>query len=271
MADDATIDPRQRREFARTGFLTLVDALDPALVERARADVTDAMPGDPDDPATLRGHDYEVQFDVESEAVAALDEAVFPIVEALVGEGALAPPDGNVQVALNYPEPLAEVPPAPALAGHLDGYPNFDENPEPHLHAVGATVYLGRVEPRGGGFTVWPGSHRIAARYFESHALETPGGKPDNARLPAPDEGGDGWDYDTHLDRRYAPHEVTGGTGTVVLWHGLLTHTAGQNRSPNARIAAISRFLPPESDGIDREAARNPFRHWPAMRGVDLE
>ncbi|MFB6136071.1 MAG: phytanoyl-CoA dioxygenase family protein [Halobacteriaceae archaeon] len=149
------------------------------------------------------------------------------------------------------------------MRGHLDGYANWEENPEPGYFTVAAVVYLGPVEPRGGGFTVWPGSHRTAATFFEDHALETAGGAPNNASIPAREDGE--WDFSRVLPEQYDPHECTGDAGTLVLWHNKLTHTAGANRSPNLRMAAIKRYSRPDGDEILRDAADEPFEYWPAM------
>ena len=52
---------------------------------------------------------------------------------------------------------------------HLDGY-NKDEQATVGF-TIGVTVYLSDVAPRGGGFTLWPGSHKAVAEFFKSHSL----------------------------------------------------------------------------------------------------
>ncbi|QLH78198.1 phytanoyl-CoA dioxygenase family protein [Halosimplex rubrum] len=261
----------ERRAFARNGFLVREDLLSPGLVDDARAAVVDAMDADPDDPEALIGAGYEVALEgVEQAPLTAIAEALFPAAEALVGEGVLAPPGAGMQVALEFPDGDAADPAhgPKTVDGHLDGYAAFDENPEVTTFQLGAAVYFDDVPPRGGGFTVWPGSHRVAAEYFGDHALESVGGKPTNSELPATGEAPDEWDYDRRLHDQRDPYEVAGSAGTVVLWHGLLTHAAGINTGERVRMAGIERFAREDIDDVRRDAASNLFEYWPAMAGV---
>jgi hypothetical protein len=266
-----TFSDAERREFARNGFLVRDDLVPEDLIADAYDAVVDGIEAEPTDPDDVIGAGYEANTDGVDEApLTAVAEAVFPAVEALVGEDVLYPPGEGMQVALNFPaEDAAEQVPEPnALSGHLDGYANFDEEPEVYTFRVAAAVYLDDVPPRGGGFTVWPGSHRVAATYFEDHALEAVGGKPNNSQLPAVgDEPGE-WDYDRRLSEQVEPYEIAGEAGTVVLWHSLLTHTAGINTGERIRMAAISRFPRQDEGEIRREAASDLFEYAPAMAGV---
>ncbi|WP_167837320.1 phytanoyl-CoA dioxygenase family protein [Halosimplex halophilum] len=263
-------DP-ERRAFARDGFLVRDDLLPAGLVDDARAAVVDAMDADPVDPDAVLGRGYEVALEgVDQAPLTEIAERLHPAAEALVGEGVLEPPSSGMQVALEFPDGDAAdpVPGAKTVDGHLDGYAAFDENPEVTTFQLGAAVYFDDVGTRGGGFTVWPGSHRAAAAYFEDHALETVGGKPNNAQLPATGEESGEWDYDRRLHDQWDPYEVAGSAGTVVLWHGLLTHAAGINTGERVRIAGIERFAREDVEDVRREAAANLFEYWPAMAGV---
>mgnify|MGYP000324331624 CR=1 FL=1 len=261
----------ERRAFARNGFLVREDLLPTEAVDEARAAVVDAMDADPQDPEEVIGGGYEVAVEgVDQAPLTVLAEALFPAAEALVGEGVLAPPGEGMQVAVDFPDADAAdpVPGAKTADGHLDGYAAFEENPEVTTFQLGAAIYLDDVAPRGGGFTVWPGSHRAAAAYFDDHALESVGGKPNNSQLPATgDEPGE-WDYDRRLHDQWDPYEIAGSAGTVVFWHGLLTHTAGINTGERARLAGIERFAREDFEDVRRDAAANLFEYWPAMAGV---
>ncbi|WP_436924889.1 phytanoyl-CoA dioxygenase family protein [Halosimplex amylolyticum] len=268
-----SITDAERRSFARNGFLVLDDLLDAGSVAAGREAVVDAIDVDPDDPEQVVGHGYDVDVEgVDQAPFTRIAEALFPAAEGLVGEDVLAPPGSGMQVALNFPdEDAGAATTGPkSVDGHLDGYASFDENPEVTTFQLGAAVYLDDVGPRGGGFTVWPGSHRVAAEYFDDHALETVGGKPNNSQIPAlGDEPGE-WDYDERLHDQCDPYEIAGDAGTVVLWHGLLTHNAGINNGERVRMAAISRFAREDQDEIRRDAAANLFEYWPAMAGVPM-
>ena len=264
---------RERREFARNGFLTRDDLLPEDLLAEAREAVHAGTDVDLDGPEEVIGAGYDVDADgVDQEPFTGIAEAVFPAAEALVGEGVLAPPGEGMQVALNFPDEDAgeEFLGPQSVTGHLDGYANFDENPEVFTFTLGAAVYVNDVRPCSGGFTVWPGSHRVAAAYFEDHALETVGGKPNNSQVPAVGEAAGEWDYDDLLWNQYDPYEISGPAGTVVLWHSKLTHNAGINVGEDVRMAAITRFAREDQQEIRRDDAETLFEYWPAMAGVPL-
>ena len=112
---------------------------------------------------------------------------------------------------------------------------------------LGATIYLGEVEEKGGGFTVWPGSHRIWSEFFRYHDVDClPGGV-------APFALGDGYEF-------------TGQAGDACLWHGLMTHTAGHNVSHNIRIACIARLRRKDFDQIRYDFSDNIWKYW---EGID--
>lgn len=262
-----------RREFARNGFLVCDDIVPTAPVDAAYDAVVDAIDVDPDDPQQVVGEGYDVDAaGVDQDPFTDIAEALFPAAEDLVGEGVLSPPGEGMQVALNFPDEAAgeQFLGPQRVTGHLDGYADFDENPDVSTFTLGAAVYVDDVKPRSGGFTVWPGSHRVAAEYFADHALETVGGKPDNSQLPAVGEAAGEWDYDDLLWNQYDPYEIAGEAGTTVFWHSKLTHNAGINVGEDVRMAAITRLGREDQSEIERDDARRLFEYWPAMAGVPM-
>lgn len=264
---------KERRRFVRNGFLVRDDLVDDDVVAAARDSVVDGIDADPDDPEQVvgAGYDENVADDVDREPFERIVDQLFPAVDELVGGGVLADPSGYMQIALQFPDEDAtdEVPNPKETHGHLDGFKNFDSAPEVGGGTIAACVYLDDVTPRGGGFTVWPGSHRVAGEYFSEHALETVGGKPHNSQVPGQGEEPGEWDYDDLLWNQSDPYEIAGDAGTVVLWHFRLTHTAGIHVGEDIRMSAIKRFNRTEADGNFRDAAANPFEYWPAMEDVD--
>jgi len=267
------LSARERREFARNGFLTRDGLVPDDLLAEAREAIHAGTDTDLGDSEAVVGAGYDVDADgVDQAPFTEIAAAVFPAAEALVGEGVLAPPGEGMQVALNFPDGDAgeQFLGPQSVTGHLDGYANFDENPEVSTFTLGVAVYVNDVRPRSGGFTVWPGSHRVAAKYFEDHALETVGGKPDNSQLPAVGETAGEWDYDDLLWNQYDPYEISGEAGTVVFWHSKLTHNAGINVGEDVRMAAIARFAREDQSEIERDDAEQLFEYWPAMADVPL-
>ena len=285
-----TFSRQDRREFKRNGFLVLPGALDRDLVREARETV--AADNTPDSgeglQAMMDADDEDVELDVEGRGVKmfngadggvciasaveeepfrTINERVFQYARRLVGDDQLEPPDASTRITLRFPneedllDPEAEQP--SDLGTHLDGI-NADSG---RLVTIGAAIYVDRVQPRGGGFTVWPGSHRLAGKYFEeldpSEYDEAGGG------LPRWTE--DGWDEDGQLRNQFDPIEVSGPPGTVTMWHGHMEHSGGVSLSPSrTRVALFTRFHLRE-DLYDIEViAPNPFYGWEALTGVEV-
>lgn len=262
----------QKQEFKELGFLSIHDAIDEELVTEAREALLPGIPEDReeyeqlmDDPEAFKQRQQQIR---SPEPFQKLNAALFEYAEELVGEGELELPGDGTQIALRYPqqesatEPTAQQP--SDLHGHIDGYgTGYQLGDQIDYASIIAVVYLDRVRPRGGGFTVWPGSHLTAAEYFEDHPLE--GGR---GGMPAVSESG--WEYDRKHHNQFDPHEVTGDAGTVTLVHYKLEHTGGVNLSQSVRLAALRRFRRADADEDKRDAASNIWKYWPAMEDVPI-
>ena len=78
-------------------------------------------------------------------------------------------------------------------------------------------AYLGTVLPRGGGFTIWPGAHRLMY-YAYAHQVN-PGRDPElYNKLMA------------QVKRTITPLEICAPAGSVVFWHGRMAHSPGIHR-----------------------------------------
>lgn len=102
----------------------------------------------------------------------------------------------------------------------------------PHTDQVcqqlNACLYLDDVEPRNGGFTVWPGSHQImfAAHEFEANFSPRP-------------------DYRERMReviKTIEPYELTAPKGSVIFWHGRTVHSGGIHVGDNIRWALFADF-----------------------------
>ena len=102
----------------------------------------------------------------------------------------------------------------------------------PHTDQVcqqlNACVYLEDVGPRSGGFTVYPGSHRIM---FRAHRLEANWSPRADYR-----------DAVRRVVREVRPVELVGGAGTVIFWHGRTVHSAGIHTGDRIRWAVFADF-----------------------------
>ncbi|MFB6120721.1 MAG: phytanoyl-CoA dioxygenase family protein [Halobacteriaceae archaeon] len=257
---------RQRRSFARNGFLVLRDALDPDRVAEARRAIEA-------DDSMSEGN----QNEPELQPFRAINETLYDYATALVGDDVLPPghpdfgtvDDEETRVGLHFPDdglPSITDPAAQRAArGDLGVHVDHQTNADGALYAVGAAIYFDDVQPRDAGFTVWPGSHRTVAEHCELAETETRGDTLEVARVR------DDSPYDD-LDDLFAdfePFEIAGGAGTVTLWHGALVHSAGMHLAPaSLRMAGFSRFhLAPGA--WDRDGLADPFAFWDGVPDED--
>ena len=108
--------------------------------------------------------------------------------------------------------------PAQTLAPHTDQV----------CQQLNLCVYLDDVPPRGGGFTLYPGSHRAMFEAHRWHANWSP--------LPG---------YKEAVERVAAatrPLELVGAKGDAVFWHGRAVHSAGIHAGRNIRWAVFADF-----------------------------
>ena len=100
-------------------------------------------------------------------------------------------------------------------------------------------TYLENVPPRGGGFTIYPGSHKIM---FQAHETES-------NWSPRPDFR----DYLREAVSTITPVELVANAGDVIFWHGRMVHTAGIHVGSNIRWALFGDFMRDEKVLSDDE------------------
>ncbi|MDA0790727.1 MAG: phytanoyl-CoA dioxygenase family protein [Proteobacteria bacterium] len=102
----------------------------------------------------------------------------------------------------------------------------------PHIDQVcqqlNVCAYLDDVPPRNGGFTVYPGSHRImfGAHRYEANFSPTDGFREAMRRVVAEIE----------------PLELVAPAGSVIFWHGRLVHSAGLHTGDRIRWALFADY-----------------------------
>jgi hypothetical protein len=267
------LDTREKREFKQNGFLLLDDAIDDRLVTAAREVVRESLDVDLDDTETLQNTEGPGQLarDIGGEYVlgdaltsaAPMKEIVrqaFPYAEDLVGDRLVTDLEATMSddvlhnrglnPIIKYPTAEAdwedpncvgENAPYTPPNGHLDGYSGEDKQ---RPWTVGVTVLLDRIQPRGGGTVVWPGSHRVVQDRVREHSLqEFQGGPP----------------TDLEFGR---PFELAGPPGTLMLWHNKLLHGSVNNYSPNVRMMGFARLCRDDVLEVYEDAAENIWKYW---------
>jgi hypothetical protein len=114
-------------------------------------------------------------------------------------------------------------------------YGDVDRKPR-HVHidegpsTIGVVCYVDRVDPDGGGFTVWPGSHK--RMHFTSHSrhLRQDGEAYNQVKKDLDDS------WETSSVQTY------GDPGDIVIWHHRMAHMASHNYTSNIRKAVLTDF-----------------------------
>ena len=231
--------------FKRQGYLIKRGILDPELMARARERKWAGAPPrmKKDDPTTWPGpwRPEEERPDPSDNfclgftwkyhepgsedwlvGMIATNLVIFGWAEQLLGEGEVVTPERVRGIYCQLPQ------------GHLPEEPTIchcDVGPD-HLHStshevlfasgLGVVGLIEDIPPHGGAFTVWPGTHRVIYKLFLSiEGLER--NEAYKKRI---------------IEINDALHvEGFGKAGDVLLWHRLLAHTAGHNRSEKIQLS----------------------------------
>lgn len=156
-------------------------------------------------------------------ALCANNEAVRAVVRSLLGD-ALKTNTHTRGVYLVFPtrkrgERLRQRRSTGALLG-----PHTDQV----CQQLNACAYLSDVNGRNGGFTVYPGSHRIM---FHAHRYEA-----NWSPLPSY------YDRTEEVVTTIKPFELTAPKGSVIFWHGRLMHSVGIHTGDAIRWALFADF-----------------------------
>ena len=122
----------------------------------------------------------------------------------------------------------------------------------PHTDQVcqqlNACAYLEDVPPRGGGFTLYPGSHRIMHRAHRFAANWSP--------LPTFK------DALRQVVETIEPRELIGARGDVIFWHGRAVHSPGAHLGGGIRWAVFADFMRDHPTMSDAEHRRLGQYEW---------
>ena len=250
------------RFFRDQGYLIKRNVLNQDLMEKARESLWDDAPEElnRDDPKTWIGPFKETSDDRDSVRhgftwkyrkrgheewmlrLLAKDPSVWTMAEQLVGKGTLQEPDRIRGIYCMMPEGDA---PARPYGCHVDRHPF-------HLGVVG---YIDDVVPGGGGFTVWPESHKRFYYAFDSQYTHDA-----NERLP---------EDVAHFNQQ--PHmDCHGKAGDIVFWHHRIGHSAGHNRSSNIRQAVLYDFKRKNLDYLlETKPHEDMWLDWDGIRGLE--
>lgn len=230
-----TLSQDDIRFFAENGYLIMRGVLDPDLMGQARESLwTNGLTElDRDDPSTWvgpfeemtdddnnvrRGFTWKYRAQGKDKFMLRLlpkDPSVWAMAEQLLGKGTIQEPERARGIYCMMPEGER---PAWPYSCHVDRHPF-------HLGLVG---YIDDVDIDGGGFNVWPGSHKSFYNAFDSQYEYKPTGQLDAVT-----------DRVLAADNRV---DCYGKAGDIIFWHHRIGHSAGHNRTARIRQAVLFDF-----------------------------
>ena len=239
--------------FKENGYLIKRGVLSDAQVQAARDALWDGIQADRNKPETWVQAGPRVPCPGSHPAIRATvqESPVFSMMEEMVGVGQLN--GGGPGPHLVFPSGDDEW--TGAKHGHLDGYYTPTNGvPEGTVGymTINVTIYVEHIEHRGGCFTVFPGTHRMAYEYFKTHSLLSVEGGSSNQI----------WSD----EEMPAALEFEGAPGDVCFWHGQMVHTGSKNVNQNIRMALIGRFSRKNSNDIRFETPDDMWADWEGLR-----
>ncbi|MGB0603595.1 MAG: phytanoyl-CoA dioxygenase family protein [Candidatus Latescibacterota bacterium] len=239
--------------FKENGYLIKRGVLSNAQVQAARDALWDGIEADRNKPETWVQAGPRVPCPGSHPAIRATvqESPVFSMMEEMVGVGQLN--GGGPGPHLVFPSGDDEW--TGAKHGHLDGYYTPTNGvPEGTVGymTINVTIYVEHIEHRGGCFTVFPGTHRMAHEYFKTHSLLSVQGGSSN-RIWSDEE-------------MPSALEFEGAPGDVCFWHGQMVHTGSKNVNRNIRMALIGRFSRKDSNDIRFETPDDMWADWEGLR-----
>ena len=136
---------------------------------------------------------------------------------------------GTIKPARRVRGIYAIFPKAPAAPARLGAHADY------MAAQLSAMVLASDIPPRSGGFTLWPGSHRVLHPHWDTvHGSIMSAERGEGFRLAR----------DAVL-RDITPVEFSGRAGDVVFWHPRMLHSAGVNYSADAgRVPSVRLAIP---------------------------
>ncbi|MGH7963829.1 MAG: phytanoyl-CoA dioxygenase family protein [Candidatus Binatia bacterium] len=257
-------------QFVIQGYVVKKKVLVPELMRKAVAVMWENMPEHlkRDDPSSWRGavtdcrgpstisrKKGKVKLRREIWANETLDtlithnDHIFSLVEQLLGQGNVSRPQRFRGLYPIFPTPEHKNTPVKAHVDKVTRLLRFK---------VGVVAYLQDVPLHGGGFMVWPGSHRTL--YYENGYID------DNKHLK------------TKKFREYfrrinntEPVEIPGEAGDIILFHYCLMHAAGINSlEGHVRQAAFCNFnTTGREEDTQNPPAENMWDGWKSIMAVN--
>ncbi len=250
------ISPLQLRDFHEDGYIIIRGAVAPVAVREGLRAINHSLGHEGiafDDLPKFRAKSYCPNVQGTPAITNLFNQSpLLPLLDSMLGEGNTQQVSRG-QIALRFP--AAELQKKRTFGGHLDGIGTGTNGIEVGKFSRGFTALVTVLmhelpEPFAGNFTVWPGSHLVAERFFQEAT-------PEVLRQGMPE-----------LQLTREPVQITGKAGDAVITHHQLVHGAAPNFSHNIRYAVIFRACHREVKQINTDAMTDIWREWDGVRNA---
>ena len=243
------LTPEQKNDFKENGCLIIRNALAPEQIQAAQDTLWAGIEANRNDPETWVEAGPRSPASANDPAIRATvhESPLFAMMEEMVGKDLLNP--GSAGPAFVYPSKDKNW--SLPVRGHLDGYytpTNGVAEGTVGYMTMNVTIYVEDIDAKGGCFTYWPGSHRVAHEYFKTHSLLSVQG---------------GVSSDLYQEGKFPEgQQFVGKAGDAIFWHGQLFHSGSKNVNRNIRMALIGRFSRKDSNDIRFETNDDQWATW---------
>ena len=227
----------QKRQLFEQGWVVIPQVV-PAEMVRAARDAINSTVENYLDSIQVRAHELKIDERLTSML---MKTDAFSLIESALGKGKVVP-STNVQAALRFPDDDgADL----TIEPHIDSFhPSVDGNPGSITPFIGiAGFFLNDIDQdNAGNLTVWPGTHRQFAKYFEKHGADP------ELRFGIPP---------VDLPQ---PVQIKAKAGDMIFAHYQLAHTPAPNLSHAVRYAVERRQARPKIDSLEPGVPRDLHR-----------
>jgi hypothetical protein len=255
---EVQLTPTQIKNFANDGYLLLPNMLDSEIMEQAVKHCWNRLPShfDPKSPKTWKGEVTDSCFTLGVKARAGVVKfqhkfkefvdvlKLLPMTQVKDVASQLIAED----VVLDKPlvRGLYLVLPIPMYAsfpsrGHI----------EAHAFQLGAIGYLNDVKVGEGAFSVWPGSHRLFYKAFQSKLGFV------KSRI---------YERLVHHLNQYDPVQIPGMKGDVIFFHHRLFHAPSNNNGRKIRFAYLCDFRVKDYRTLCDQVPVDVWEDWPRLQ-----
>lgn len=241
----AELTLNQKRQLFEQGWVVIPQVVPADMVRAARRTISATLENYLD---SIQVRAHELKSDERLTQLLMKTDA-FSLIESALGKGKVVP-SANVQCALRFPDGDAT---DITVSCHIDGFqPSVDGKPgsiTPFIAIAG--FFLNDIDQdNAGNFTVWPGTHRQFAKYFEKHGAD-PELKFGIPPVDLPE-----------------PVQIKAKAGDMILAHHQLAHTAAPNLSQAVRYAVYIRLHHADRPKDSLDVLTDIWKYWYGMPEV---